>query len=138
MNFVSVLPDGTEYFGEGSTPDAQARMAVSESGQTCSRNDPVTVPVKVYELKIAKGQLTRRLLQTVSVQLPFAPMTEAEFYAEQADELSDLPPDFHGFISSYAWERGHAYGYEEVLGHVRDLTFGLRTPIITYTTRITK
>jgi len=53
-------------------------------------------------------------------------MTEQEFATKQVEILASVPKAFRGWLSHKAWEDGHAYGYEEVLSHLDDLTSGLK------------
>lgn len=61
---------------------------------------------------------------------------QKEFAEEQDKLLQDLPEEFRGFVSAYAWDQGHAYGYSEVLLHVQDLADQLKGPISQYTSRL--
>lgn len=63
-------------------------------------------------------------------------MTDKEFPDRQNEILSVLPQEFHGAVSHYAWEQGHAYGYEEVLIHLEELVDMLNVPIQNYRNRI--
>ena len=62
-------------------------------------------------------------------------MTEQEFAERQTELLSHLPTEFRAAVAYKAWQDGHAYGYEEVLIHVEELTDMLLGPIQQYTTR---
>ena len=44
-------------------------------------------------------------------------------------ELNKLPAEFRSAVSYAAYERGHAYGYEEILSHVRGYVEMLEEPI---------
>jgi hypothetical protein len=63
-------------------------------------------------------------------------MTEAQFTERQAQLLKDIPEDFHGALTHLAWEQGHSYGYEEVLGDLENLVTHLREPILRYGQRM--
>lgn len=65
-------------------------------------------------------------------------MTQEDFEARESELLARLPEDFRSTISYMAYERGHAYGYNEVLGHVESLVYDLLPAIEAYTARITK
>lgn len=65
-------------------------------------------------------------------------MTNQEF-AELQENLFDeydIPQEFRGAISYKAWEDGHAYGYSEVISHLRDLIYMLEKPLKDFTKRI--
>ena len=64
-------------------------------------------------------------------------MDEKEFEQRQDEILKDIPQEFHSAVSWNAYERGHAYGHEEVLIHVQNLVDMLKEPIAKYTDRLT-
>jgi hypothetical protein len=59
-------------------------------------------------------------------------MTQEEFNASEKEILQELPEAFRSFVSSYAWDKGHCYGFEEVLSYERDLVSRLREAIANY------
>jgi hypothetical protein len=65
-------------------------------------------------------------------------MTDEEYELKVKEELRDIPPEFHSAFRYMAYENGHAYGYEEVYGHLQDLVFHLAEPIQKYTERLKK
>lgn len=48
-------------------------------------------------------------------------MTSEEFNAKEQELLQQVPVEFHSALSYYAYDKGHAYGYEEVLIHLGEL-----------------
>lgn len=46
-------------------------------------------------------------------------MTAEEFNQQEQAELAKLPEAFRQAVSWECYDRGHAYGYDEVLNHVR-------------------
>ena len=46
-------------------------------------------------------------------------MTGEEFNVAEGEVLAKLPEEFRAAVSWDAYERGHAYGYEEVLNNIR-------------------
>ena len=71
--------------------------------------------------------------------LPFPPrMTEVEFVSKQDELLQNIPEEFKGAMSYRAWEDGHAYGFEEVLIHLKDLIADFEEPIMKFAERIRK
>ena len=48
-------------------------------------------------------------------------MTGEEFNVAEAEVLAKLPEEFRAAVSWDAYDRGHAYGYEEVLIYVKDI-----------------
>jgi len=50
--------------------------------------------------------------------------------------LCVLPEEFRSAISYYAYEKGHAYGYEEVLSYLEQLVDALKPCVEKYTQRI--
>jgi hypothetical protein len=65
-------------------------------------------------------------------------MDGKDFQEKENVILSEIPEEFRGAISYQAYEEGHAFGYEEVLIHVRNLVDTIKEPIRKYTERITK
>lgn len=65
-------------------------------------------------------------------------MTNQEFIAKENELLANVPEEFRSAICFYAWQRGHAYGLEEVLNYVAELIDMFKEPIEAYTRRITK
>ena len=63
-------------------------------------------------------------------------MTLDEFDARQNEILARLPLELQAPISWLAYERGHAYGYQEVLIHLQDMVDDLEVPILTYGRRM--
>jgi len=62
-------------------------------------------------------------------------MTAEEFTQAEGQELAKLPEEFRAAVSWDAYERGHAYGYEEVLSYVKDTVNWLLPCIQKYDTR---
>lgn len=62
-------------------------------------------------------------------------MTAEEFTQAEGQELAKLPEEFRAAVSWDAYDRGHAYGYEEVLSHVRSTVDWLLPCIQKYDTR---
>jgi hypothetical protein len=63
-------------------------------------------------------------------------MTQDEYDIKSEEALRDIPSEFHSAIRWNAWENGHAYGYDEVYIHLRDLVEALSIPIQEYTKRL--
>ena len=64
-------------------------------------------------------------------------MTQEEFDVKTEELLRDIPEEFRNTLNYMAYERGHAYGYDEVLNILYELVYNLKKPIETYTRRIT-
>jgi hypothetical protein len=63
-------------------------------------------------------------------------MTLEEFNAAQNKILEDLPAEVRSAVSLLAYDRGHAYGYEEVLNHLDEMVSTLKEPITAYGLRM--
>ena len=63
-------------------------------------------------------------------------VTDAEYAKKQAELLKEIPVEFHGPLSYLAYERGHAYGHDEVYSELQDLVYGLRDAIRAFEDRI--
>lgn len=136
-NLVAVLPDGREYFGEirDHTFNALADLvdkAVRAYGIKNYRSNPVEVNVNIYRLLIKNGEMNRVLVKVVTISPPFEAMTQKEFDAEMESVVSEIPVEFHDFVSAYAWMKGHSSGFEEVLSIASELVARLADPITAY------
>lgn len=139
-NYVAVLPDGTEYFGEAMDHyelGQLAREAVREKGLRCNRKKPESIQVKVFRLSIVKGQITRHQTNTVPVDIPLEPMTMPEYNVASDEAVASLPEEFRGPVQRAAWAEGHSNGYEEVIHHAEEMADWLEPAIAAYTKRIT-
>ena len=56
-------------------------------------------------------------------------MTDGDFYQKEAELLERLPEELRPAVSWMAYDRGHAYGHEEVLGHVAEMVSELEEPV---------
>ena len=63
-------------------------------------------------------------------------MTLDEFNARQNEILAELPAELQAPVSWMAYERGHAYGYQEVLIHLQDMVDNLSAPVRAYGARM--
>lgn len=137
---VAVLPNGKEYFGhieEGWRKAADvAADAVRKSDIRTPRRNPQTVKVQMYRMDIEDGQLVRRSLGGYNIMPYMEAMTEKEFSQERDELLADIPQEFHSYISSQAYERGHSSGMEEVINYMKDIVSSIRQPIADYTARL--
>lgn len=64
-------------------------------------------------------------------------MTAEEFSAKQSELLNRVPFEVRGALSYMAWERGHAYGYNEVLIVLSNLVSDLEEPLRNLEKRLT-
>ena len=55
--------------------------------------------------------------------------TISYFEQQEAELLARLPEELRPTISYMAYERGHEYGREEVLSHVRQMVDDLEKPV---------
>lgn len=46
---------------------------------------------------------------------------EEIYLKKQAKLLADVPEEFHAVFSKHAWDKGHAYGLDEVLNHLEEI-----------------
>lgn len=60
-------------------------------------------------------------------------MTPKDFMELEDIELMKLPVEFRSMVAYECYIRGHAYGYEEVLNHVRNTVDWLLPCIEKYT-----
>jgi hypothetical protein len=113
------------------------RQHLQENGLTVHKSSQFDVFFEVHEIKLVSGQVVRNLWKKkLGVAVPIRPTTEVEFYEEQRQVLEQLPLEFREFVSSRAWSESHAYGYDEVLSKVTDLTNELAGYVSSYNLRI--
>ena len=61
---------------------------------------------------------------------------EKELRKLQDEILQGLPEELRPAVSYMAYERSHAYGYEEVINTLRGLVDELRDPVLAYGSRM--
>lgn len=140
-NLVAVLPDGTEYFEEIRSFSQGWRQqdyrvvcqnAVRKAGITTSRLNPAVVNVDLFVLEIKHGVLERRKINTYSVTPPLERMIDSEYHIEMKKILSEIPPEFHSYVTSESYDRGHSAGYEECVLIAQDIVYSLKPCIESY------
>lgn len=137
-HYVAITPDGKEHFFEigGSARDA-ACDACRESGITSARRaEPTVVAITVHEIMLKGGQTIRGPKNVFNVNAPLEPMTTEDFEIEMKEALEDLPEEFASYVRNASYERGHAYGMEEVASIARDMAYELSQAFKAYTKRI--
>ena len=112
-------------FSEKYTYDSIARNAVSKSGLRCARNETKGVKVRISKLSLMNGQVQRHEIYSTNVQLPYEPLTQVDYDIEMEELLSVLPEEFRGFVKSFAYDRGHGSGYEEIVDIAQSVVDGL-------------
>lgn len=134
-SLVVVIPTTNEEFHFDETRDSYddvANQAIRKSTLRTDRKNPQTVAVVVHTQIINKGKIRRTDGATIAV-MPFArEITGAEYEADMAELLEQLPEQFRGFVSQKAYEDGHSAGYSEVLIHADSLVHGLVPAIKAY------
>lgn len=136
LSYVAVLQDHPEQFFDINDEPRQrgvrvielqtkAEAVVRNLGITSPRKDPITVPVRIQQLIIKNGKLERTTGTTYNVQPPLERMTDDEYNEEMAEILKSIPPDFHQFINTQAYERGHSSSHEECVNIARSLASDL-------------
>lgn len=63
-------------------------------------------------------------------------MTAEEYYNNEEELLFEVPEEFCGPLAWMAYDRGHAYGYEEVLSHLQNYVDNLLPAIKAFRDRI--
>ena len=59
-------------------------------------------------------------------------MTDKEFSEQKQIYLNRLPLQFRSAVDYYCWEKGHSYGYQEVINYIQDMVAMLEKPIQDY------
>lgn len=117
---VAVLPDGTEHFEEITSEksfsyrdyEGVCENAVSKAKLKTPRNNPVAVNVDLFSLEIKNGKLERRKINTYGIVPQLERMTDDEYNAEMKEILSEIPQEFHSYVWSESYDRGHSDGME--------------------------
>ncbi len=63
-------------------------------------------------------------------------MTLDDYNTRQNEILADLPDELRPVLSYMAYERSHAYGYEEVLNTLSSMVHDLRDAVRAYGARM--
>lgn len=136
QQYVAVLPDGTEFFADAEDGNEVCEQAVRKAGLTTPRANRQKVKVGLFQLVIRDGKLDRRPCGTKEIMPFLERMTENEYDAEIAEQLSELPEAFHGFVKNHAYEHGHSSGFEEMIGRAEDLISNLVPCVKEYATQL--
>lgn len=113
-----------------------AQRLLRRAEEENSRTNPTRqVIVQVERMGVRNEVFTAVSKSELKVAPPVVAFTQQEFEEEEQRHLSELPKEFHEFVRSYSWEKGHAYGREEVIGYVMDLCAGLKEAIQKYDAR---
>jgi hypothetical protein len=136
QQYVAVLPDGTEFFADAEDGNDVCEQAVRKAGLTTPRAKRQKVKVGLFQLFIRDGKLDRRPCGTKEVMPYLERMTENEYDAEIAEQLSELPESFHGFVRNHAYEHGHSSGLEEMLNIASELISNLAPCVKEYATQL--
>ena len=94
------------------------------------------IPVDLAILTIDKGKLVRTQITTYSIPPSLERMTEEEYNQEWKELLEDIPPEFHSFIQTDCYERGHSAGYEEVINYAHEMVYNIKGPIKNFEKRL--
>lgn len=139
-HFMCIFPDNQQVAIDLPSADARlslntvalhaAEKAIEKLGLITPRKDPQTIEIVVHELQIAHGHIERSKTPVrVKLQPPLSRMTDEEYKDELAKLLAILPGPFREFVTSWAWDHGHAYGYEEVISIASEMVTGLKSAI---------
>jgi hypothetical protein len=122
-HFVIIFDSGVEKAVACTHDELKDRVqeAVRKAGITTPRTNPADIEIKVEEFKVDNDMIVRRPYTILKVRPPLTRMTQAEFDAEQADLLTQLPEAFHSAFKSHAWDDGHSSGLEAVTESLRCL-----------------
>lgn len=131
--YIFIMPDGLRIpmavresqLGRNSVRhkiQTVAADAVRKAGLKTSWKNPQPIEVKVLEQRIVEGVLKEEVKKSVSVTPPVECMTQSEYNEESKKIVENLPAPMQAFVLSWAWEYGHASGFEEVISIARELT----------------
>lgn len=107
--FVFTMPNGSRHPFE--CPNAQtysmlmtwfnnrAAEIVRQSGITSARSGPREhIEIKISEQQIEKGELKESVVRKIDVAVPYAQMTDDEFYKEYNAVLAKIPTFFYPIV----------------------------------------
>lgn len=100
--------------------------------------DRQNITAGVYELRVVAGRLAPVFLRNEIVPIAARSTTEEEFLQEETQLAEELPEAFRACIRRWAWDLGHASGYDEVLTYLRDMISSFKPCIEEYTEQIRK
>lgn len=91
-----------------------------------------TVDFNLYKIRPINNKFSKRFVKVITIQKPTKELDE-KTYVQLSDKiLENLPPAFRPLIQNYAWEMGHANGYQECLASIKEKTDELITSIKMY------
>jgi len=136
--YVAVL-GSEEEFGEFAdtgtfrnyTAEALCDRLVNRLALTTPRSNPVKVDVELFSLSIVKGKIKRNRVGTYSIYPSLERMTNEEYEIEMDAILADFPIEFHSYVRSESYDRGHSAGMEECINYARGFS-NLLTSINSY------
>ncbi len=140
--YVAVLPDGTEYFGENNEKNQFFRAtalenicenAVRKAKLTTPRKSPKAVKVELLRLEINEGKLVRIPVSTYNIMPYKERINDQEYETELSEMLETIPEAFRQFVRTKAYDDGHASGMEECLNIAESLISDLIPCIREYT-----
>lgn len=146
LNLVAVI-NGKDYPAEFNIRESDpkppyyqraAEDAIRKAGITCPRKNPMQMGVEVFVLKIKGTELVRERAGKILVTPPMERMTVDEYNEERNTLLAEIPIEFHGFIGTETWDRGHSAGYEEVINIMQEMVYNLKPCIQNYRTNLLK
>lgn len=143
--YVAVLPNSEETIVSTTEEDMKrhdwrqlADEALRKLEKTTSPLLRETIKVNFFRLVIENGKIKRIPAGSVDTSIPCRDYTNHEFERTQNELLAELPSQFHSYVSSEAWDRGHSSGFGEVIQHIRQMVDGLKPVIEKYTDDILK
>lgn len=123
-----------EYFSEFDMTDVGLADWLRSLGVLNNPGDTSSVSIDVEYGYTSNGQLHYRKINTRYISPFNRARTREEYEKELKEILSEIPAEFHSFVENFAYEHGHASGYDEVLGIANDLTSGLKPCIQKFVT----
>lgn len=91
------------------------------------------VAVKIYKVEINKNFVPKfTFVKTIEVEPLNLPITGEDYSREMEKMLSKIPQEFHSYVSTTAYDRGHSSGYEECLQIAQEIVSDLKGPIEKY------
>ncbi len=111
---------------------------VRDKGEKQPRGGDKKATVVVFELGIKAGKLVEQGSHTMEFLRPTMPTTAEEYAEDLAKVLKNTPAEFHDFVTTEAYDRGHDDGYDECLSIAKGLVNVLRPCFLRFEQRICK
>lgn len=138
-NYVVILPNGSEYFGEADPSErifgsvqSLCDEAIRSSDIRTPRKNPQPVALQVFRLDAEKGKLNRVPCGRYEAMPYLQQITPEEFSNEMEEILSQVPEAFRSFLRKH----GDSSNMEDTLRKTDEMAGGLMGAISRYNNEV--